>query len=240
MPPSAAPALSAEAVTTARPQDAQAAVDTAHAHGGRSLRRRGVPRLLPAAFGVLALVALGGLAVPVGTLTRDIAAVARVPPYTGVLSTLGILLWCVTAAICLFAARVADPGRIMARRFLASAGAITVYLTLDDQFQLHETVLPRLLGIGEFAIVAVLGLVVGVHLLRFARLIASGDWRWLAAALVLLGCSATGDVLISPWTTHAWSYFVEDGLKWLGIVCWARHHIGVAAAALRPDRPDFA
>jgi hypothetical protein len=194
------------------------------------------PVLLPAAA-LLALVAAGGLVVPVGTLTRDVAAIARVPLFTGVLSSLGILLWCATAAVCLFAARAADPGRIVARRFLASAGAITLYLLLDDQFQIHEVVAPRLFGIGETVVFAVLGAAVAVHLLRFLRLIALTQWRWLALALVLLAVSVVADLVTGRWLASEWAFFIEDGFKWLGIVCWCRYHVGTALAALREPLP---
>lgn len=194
------------------------------------------PVLLPA-VALLALVAAGGLVVPVGTLTRDVAAVAHVPLFTGVLSSLGILLWCATAAVCLFAARAADPGRIVARRFLASAGVITLYLLLDDQFQIHEAVAPRLLGIGEIVVFAVLGAAVAVHLLRFLHLIVLTEWRWLALALALLAASVVADLLTSRWVGSEWAFFVEDGFKWLGIVCWCRYHVGTALAVLREHLP---
>src|SRR5574344_2729314 len=43
------------------------------------------------------------LGVSMPNMTRDITAIANVHPLSGVLSNLGILLWCVAATVCGFA-----------------------------------------------------------------------------------------------------------------------------------------
>ena len=62
---------------------------------------------LPAVMG-LVLVALASLYLDISVvdLTRDIAVVAGVHPLTGMVSNIGILLWCAAAAICLFSSSV--------------------------------------------------------------------------------------------------------------------------------------
>jgi hypothetical protein len=43
-------------------------------------------------------------------MTNDTAAIARIHPIAGILSNLGVLLWCASASICLFAAFMSNPG----------------------------------------------------------------------------------------------------------------------------------
>lgn len=188
--------------------------------------------LLPA-LALLLVVALAGRHVPVGSLTRDVTTTAGLPAYTGALSSLGILLWCATTAICLAGAW------LRRSRMLLSASAISGYLMLDDQFQLHEAVLPRLLGIGETAVYLLLAAAVLTHLLLYRAQILRSTPGWLFLSLGLLGASVGADVmfehLLSPSQLAQlgqWSYFVEDGFKWLGICCWSRFHIGTALMAL--------
>jgi hypothetical protein len=188
--------------------------------------------LLPA-LAMLLVVALAGRHVPVGSLTRDVTTTAGLPAYTGALSSLGILLWCATTAICLTGAW------LRRTRMLLSAAAISGYMMLDDQFQLHEAVLPRLLGIGETAVYLLLAAAVLAHLLLYRAQILRSTPGWLFLSLALLGASVGADVmfehLLAPGQLAQlgqWSYFIEDGFKWLGICCWSRFHIGTALMAL--------
>ena len=90
------------------------------------------------------------LQVRMPNMTRDVTAIANIHPLSGVLSNLGVLLWCTAAAVCGFASfflRHAQPRS--PSRFLLSSSLLSVYLMLDDLFQLHENLLPRYLGLSE-------------------------------------------------------------------------------------------
>ena len=73
----------------------------------RTLRPVLLPAYLTALLGLCVLAWISSTTgVPVSNLTRDPLAVMGAPVYTGLLSNLGILLWCATAAITLFGAAV--------------------------------------------------------------------------------------------------------------------------------------
>jgi hypothetical protein len=151
----------------------------------------------------------------------------------GILSNLGVLLWCASAAICLFAAlALRDPGSTAARFLLCSA-ALSAYLLIDDFFMVHEELAPRYLGLHEKAVMAALGAATCAYLLAFWRLIAQTQFLVLALAVGLLGASAAIDTLRDtlPWrwaTIGGWEYFFEDGAKWLGIALWCSYHVRTA------------
>src|SRR5262245_8944512 len=71
----------------------------------------------------LVLVAAFTSHTPLSSLTRDIAAIAKVHPLTGVVSNVGALLWCSAAAICLFSSGLLrQRGHLPEARFLLWAG----------------------------------------------------------------------------------------------------------------------
>jgi hypothetical protein len=179
----------------------------------------------------VALFVVGrALGVDLGDLTRDITVVAGLHPLAGLLSNLGVLVWCAGSAIALFTALRyrTGPGATTAR-YLLSGGLLSTYLLLDDLFMLHELVAGSSLGLPEDAVYLVLGGAVLVHLTLFRRfLLAIGPWP-LFIALALLGCSMITDMLqehllwMGPWRN-----VLEDGFKWLGIVAWSAQFIHLA------------
>jgi hypothetical protein len=59
---------------------------------------------LPAIVVLLIIVVVSIVTkIPIGAFTRDMAALAEIKPYMGLLSNLGMLLWASAAAICFFA-----------------------------------------------------------------------------------------------------------------------------------------
>jgi hypothetical protein len=170
------------------------------------------------------------LGVAPGDLTRDITVVAGLHPLAGLLSNLGVLVWCAGSAIALFTALYfrTGPGATTAR-YLLSGALLSTYLLLDDLFMLHELVAGSSLGLSENAVYLVLGVAVLVHLTLFRRfLLAIGPWP-LFIALGLLGCSMFTDMLQEHllWM-GTWRSVLEDGFKWLGIVAWSAQFIHLA------------
>lgn len=180
-------------------------------------------------------VAAARFGVSLPFMTRDYSALAEVHPLSGVLSNLGILVWCATAAICLFAAAVLSAsGQPEASRFFAASGALTGYLTLDDLFLIHEDLAERYLGWDETIVLAILGAAVLIYLYSFRSIIWHSSFIVLAVAVVLLAASVTTEVIFEPvmWLLRDWQYLLEDGFKWMGIAAWSCYYVCMAQSAI--------
>jgi hypothetical protein len=161
----------------------------------------------------------------------------------GLLSNLGILAWAAAGSICLFVG-LTDGARLSAdaRSFLLFAGVLTLILTLDDLFMVHEN-LDGPLVYAPYLIAVIF------YLYRFGHVILSLDTALIAAALVFMGMSMAVDILIelrSQWSLPGQTDlgqenrgrsrpaslgvgFMEDVFKLLGICCWAVFHIRAAS-----------
>ena len=183
---------------------------------------------------LLTLVSIKGQ-VPMSTLTRDPAALEGYHPLkTGILSNVGVLLWCATAAICLFSSRVAfNNGASVDGRFLAGSAILTSYLLFDDFFMFHETLAREFFGIeenGAHLITVSLSVIYG---LVFLRTILRTEYLIFGLALTFLAASLGIDALLSlheQW--GEWSFLLEDGLKFLGIVTWLYYFTHVSHQAV--------
>jgi len=176
--------------------------------------------------------------VPVAYLTKDPLAVFQISMrdgnccevYFGLVSNIGILLWCATAAICLFSAFLiyTNQGRWEGAFPLVAAGLFTAWLMLDDMFLLHEAVL-RENGVPEKVTYT---LYAGFAILYFAA-----SWRTIIkhrASLLLVSLFFLGASIIIDSILHTESnrhVLAEDGAKLLGIAAWAAFHIDLAFAS---------
>ena len=184
--------------------------------------------------------------VSIPAMTRDAAALAQIPPLWGIVSNLGILLWCAAVAICVFAAvAVFRTGPRDAFRFLLFSALLTAYLLFDDFFQFHENLAPRYLGLDDKAVVAASGVATAAYLVAFRRFILLRTrFVILLLALGFFAAAVITDVLLEPWLLlwiGQWQYFIEDGAKWLGIACWCSYYAATAQHILAgvyrlPDR----
>lgn len=171
----------------------------------------------------LSLVVLG---IPVENLTSEPTTIAEVPPYTGAVSTIGVMGW--AAAIGMFlmgAALLYEKLEGKEAAFLAYGAIFTSYLAIDDAFALHETVLPAA-GIPERATYAVILALVIVYAVLFRTQIRSSAWLFLVLAVGLLASSVAVDVvwgLLDPSSGFAIQMFVEDGFKLFGICAWVAY-----------------
>jgi len=193
---------------------------------------------LPAGF-LLAGIALAShvSGVHPGDLTRDPTAVLQASPFTGLLSNLGVLLWCAAAAIASFTAtvlrcRAASRDEIA---FFASAAGITAVLLIDDLFRLHDYIFPFTLHIRGEVFYAVYFLASCAFLGRFrGYLMNSGNLDQLVLALVFLGLSSGLDAFFD--SGRPWHFLLEDGLKFLGIVSWTSFVTGASLRAVSGER----
>ena len=159
-------------------------------------------------------------------LTRDVAAIADIHPLAGVLSNLGILLWCAAASVCLFTALTLR-GSIPQDEynFLLSTFLLSAYLMFDDFFLFHEDLATRYLNLNEYIVFGGLGIAVVAYLVKFRRLILRSNYIVLFLALGFLAISAVIDKAICPMFLEIghWEIFLEDGAKWLGIASWCSY-----------------
>ncbi len=184
--------------------------------------------------------------VSIPAMTRDAAALAHIPPLWGIVSNIGILLWCAAASIGLFAAvTIRGTGQSDAFRFLLFSSLLTVYLLFDDFFQFHENLAVNYLGLDEQVVVAASGIAIAAYLITFRRFILQRTrFAILLLALGFFAASVAIDVVLEPWLIQEighWEYFLEDGAKLLGIACWCSYLAGtshqlLAGASLIPQR----
>lgn len=177
-----------------------------------------LPLLVVWTVGLLALVgALGQGVIRHETLLLDPVATGGLPWYTGLISQLGAVVWCIAACAAAFGAAVSRlGGRAGAFRFLLGAAAVGSLMLVDDMFLLHSNALPRLLGTSKTVVLAAYAVLillwVGLSLGEIARtrvhlLLATGG---------ALGLSVVADRLgLALW--------MEDGPKLLGILAWATY-----------------
>jgi len=209
---------------------------SASAGGYRLPNRKGLLMLYLPNVALLLLVAIAALSpqITVASLTRDMAATAKVHPLTGVVSNVGILLWCATAAICLFSSNLLrQRGAHRAAGFLLWSGLMTAGLLVDDFFMFHEYLAPVHLGIDEKVVLLGYVCITAVYLLQHRRLILEADYRLLVTALVLF----IGSMMIDLADVGGWWNLAEDGCKLLGIASWLGYHAGRAKhwLVLAPD-----
>ena len=179
---------------------------------------------------ILALLLLVAIAatsprIALSSLTRDMAAIAQVHPLIGVVSNIAVLMWCATAAICLFSSSLLrQKGLDAEARFLLWAGLMTIALLADDLFMIHEYIAPFHLRVSEKIVLAIDACAAGLYLLSHRRLILAADYKLLAAAMVLFALS----MLVDFADGQGWWNLAEDGFKVLGIASWLGYHAGRA------------
>lgn len=167
------------------------------------------------ALGVLALVRkFTGIPLPV--FMEDPAATMETPFYVGIVSNVGILLWCAAAAICFFCAAILFKARgdKNQQTFFLCSGLLISALMLDDLFMLHESILPDYLGVPQNLVQTSYAVMALLYVRRFWKMIFNAEHAMLFLAFGLLGFSVLCDVVPFRVTAHA---LFEDGSKLLGI-----------------------
>jgi hypothetical protein len=161
-------------------------------------------------------------------MTRDPLAIACISPLSGILSNLGVLLWCSTASICFFSALLLlhfkPRGSFW---FLLSSALLSAYLLFDDLFQIHDNLVGDLLGLSEYVVFAAIGVAISAYLFVFRRVIMRTNYGFLLLALGFLAASVAIDAIFYQWFLPLghWKYLLEDGSKWLGISCWCSYYV---------------
>jgi hypothetical protein len=170
---------------------------------------------------------------PLQDLLRDPLAVAGLPPYVGLVSNIGVLLWAAAATLSTYAAalRWLAGFRDRATAFLALFALLSAALTVDDLFMLHEWVFPMVLRLPQWLPLVGEVLLLGVLLIGFRAVYLGHNLFFLASALFGLGASATIDLV--PEGILPAHHLLEDGLKLIGIANWLGFSAQTASRYLR-------
>ncbi|MCB0453651.1 MAG: hypothetical protein KDC94_12365 [Aequorivita sp.] len=161
--------------------------------------------------------------VPLNDLTSDTAAIAGINPLYGVLSNLGVILWCAATFSCALAAmilRYKGPEKLYL--FLLYSSLLSAYLMLDDLFQFHED-LSSDIGLNQKVVYLFLVTAVITYLIYFRKILLQTNIIPFLIALGFLFLSVFTDTIVYKIFGDQlgdWLYLIEDGAKWLGIVFW--------------------
>lgn len=176
---------------------------------------------------------------------RDVAALAedgRIGTLAGAVSVLGIMLWAAAAAAALLGGlllRDADrPGQGAA---LLGFAALSAVGAIDDAFQVHEGLLPRI-GLSQVVYPVLYGAAVGLLLIAGRRTWMAAAPLVLAAALLFLGGSIAVDEVydLVGEGLGAGEVAIEDGLKFIGIALWATFAVWSPRILVRESPTDGA
>lgn len=170
-------------------------------------------------------------------LFRDVATVAEVPWYFGLVSQAGAVVWSACATACFLAyvvLRMTGGARPRAQRYLLHAGIVTSFLLVDDLLLLHEEVVEIHLGLEQRTVYVAYVLVLLAFFLANRRELLAGRWVVMLAAVGFLGASMGMDLVTDTFYDtlvvdgsfyDRYEVVFEDGLKLLGIVTWFAFHV---------------
>ena len=94
---------------------------------------------------------------------------------------------------------------------------LSILLLVDDLFMIHDFMIPRYTPATEEYLYAVYFFLMIAWGYYFYEEIRQSEYRLLGMALLFLGASVIGDLIISG---KGIGYLVEDALKFLGITTW--------------------
>ena len=176
--------------------------------------------------------------IPIGVFTRDPAVTVSsqivIPlidpnhnPLVGIISQVGILLWCISASLCIFCSIIISNQKYSSKNladFLRFIGLFTSLLLLDDLFLLHESILPSLLKVPEEFTYCCYGLIFLWGLIRFKKFFIQSNYSILLLSLIFFICSIIADLLPIFSYFGGWQTLLEDGSKLLGIASWLAYY----------------
>ncbi|ESA33343.1 hypothetical protein N836_21900 [Leptolyngbya sp. Heron Island J] len=169
--------------------------------------------------------------VPIYKLIGDVFSIADIHPLSGLLSNIGVLLWCAAATICFFVAGVLRQTKnYRVIPFLLASACLSMYLLIDDFFLLHEELVPTYIGILQNTVLMLIMIAVVVYLFWFRRIILRTQYGFMLIAIGFLGISVGVDTVLKPWLLFLgeWKSLLEDGAKLIGITSWLSYYTDVA------------
>lgn len=165
--------------------------------------------------------------------TRDISTLSGLHPLYGVFSTLGLFFWASAAAICFFVyfmyRRHFDKDR---KSFLLGTAIVTLWLLLDDTFEVHEFMAPFHLNIPQEYVYAIYVLLILAYVIYFIRSIVDTEYLLLLLASLFIGLSVGLDFLADYFGKEI-SPALEDGLKFFGVGLWLLYCIRICTRSVK-------
>ena len=169
---------------------------------------------------VLVFIVGNKYAIPFEQMTGDPALICNKHPFTGIVSNIGALFWCTATCICLFTGLfLLKSEHKKEALFLISSGVFSATLLIDDFFMVHDYFLYSFDGfsISQPITYSIYALLMMWYVLKFYKIALKSNYFIMVIALVFLGFSVVVD-LIFP--SEGLEYFIEDSLKFIGIVSW--------------------
>jgi hypothetical protein len=155
--------------------------------------------------------------VEVSDLTRDTAAVLHGRPYDGLISMIGLFFWSASAAICFLTYSIVKSKESVFKGVFFYGGALSLFLGLDDCFQLHEEVFIHAFPFAEKLFYLVyIGSIVG-YFFRFKDQLFETKFLFWIGAMSLFLFSVLLDV-VDPFVSH--QVYYEDCCKFACIFLW--------------------
>ena len=155
---------------------------------------------------------------------RDPTMLMGANPLLGVVSDLGVLLWCASATICLFGWSILRHRLPMVRfsKFLLYSGLLTTFLLVDDFFLIHDYILPKYFSIPTDFLFVCYGILTLSLILTFQQCILRTEYRIAFLALCFFGVSLIVDIFQPSIEQRIgdWRILIEDGFKFSGIAVW--------------------
>lgn len=160
--------------------------------------------------------------IPFYQITADPAYIHGFNPLTGILSNLGIMLWCVGLTCCYFTSALIWVTNRHRARFLLFSGFMSTILVIDDFFMFHDHILFYSRHfINDFpvqeVVYSVYGIITLVLAFKFFDIFIKTNYLFFVASIGFLGLSVMMDLILP---NEGLEYFFEDSFKFLGIVSW--------------------
>ena len=174
-------------------------------------------------------------------LVADPNEVGQLAPYTGLVSTIGTLIFAATASTCFFTAYIVGIERkaIKWQIFLHFSGLFILLLLSDDLWQIHENIPVILFGnladgaiqnIGEVVVLAFYGLLFFLYLFEFKTIILKTRLAPLLIAILFFAVSTIIDIFFTNVNGH---FVLEEGFKLLGIVSFSMYYFEVCEEQIK-------
>lgn len=156
--------------------------------------------------------------IPFKEITGDPVLTFNAHPFTGIVSNIGILLWCASCSILVFSYFLAkDKLPKKEAFFLLYSGCITFLLLIDDLFMIHDYLLYSI-GSNQYVMYTLYLILFIFYFIYFKDILINLPYKPLfILAFFFLGSSVGLDIVFK---SEGLQYFIEDGLKLLGINSW--------------------
>lgn len=165
----------------------------------------------------------------------DLPVALQVPIFSCVVTSSCTVLWCSSGLVAIFASNFTSPE---GRRSLLWLGFFSICLGIDDLIMLHETLLPRALGLTgkyqgqavEMTVFGLYGIIMAAWLWSYRSSISRVVKPYLFGSLFCFAFSLAADFasafkLFGRWsrfrTDYDFQMLIEDGPKFIGVVLWS-------------------